>query len=202
MRDAGLRVRSGHERALGGVRPRSRHRRRPVLPNRRRPRKPRVPRASQRDRRRESDRMVRSGRRTGRRSDTRERRTALPGRLAHRPTIRARGDGRGVHPAARRRCGPRDRRPTQWDDVHAHVPELNGGVARFEDIDPRPHRARHRARRRRHDPARRRARARGARRPARREPRPRRVPRRERARRPRRTRSPGRSRATTPSKSA
>ena len=24
----------------------------------------------------------------------------------------------------------------QWDDVHAHVPELNGGVARFEDIDP------------------------------------------------------------------
>ena len=24
----------------------------------------------------------------------------------------------------------------QWDDVQAHVPELNGGVARFEDIDP------------------------------------------------------------------
>jgi NAD+ kinase len=24
----------------------------------------------------------------------------------------------------------------QWEDVHKHVPELDGGVARFEDIDP------------------------------------------------------------------
>ena len=50
VRDAGAPRRGGRERALGGVRPGPRHGRRPVLPNRRQPRKPRVPRPSQRAR--------------------------------------------------------------------------------------------------------------------------------------------------------
>ena len=74
--------------------------------------------------------------------------------VPHRPAVRPRGDGRGVRAAARRRRGRPSSRPSTGTTCTTFVPELNGAVQRFEEIDPSRHRARHRARRRRHDPAR------------------------------------------------
>ena len=125
----GAALRGGRERALGGLRPRARHGRRLVLPNRREATATTniLVHLAHREAPIRQNGCV--GWTKWQEARSRERRTALPRGLPHRP------------------ADPPSRRPARcarqllaagavpviaaehWDDVHAFVPELNGAVS-------------------------------------------------------------------------